>query len=101
MTNQIFVAEFRYGKPAITLVTIKKETPKQYQVESTKDLIGWVHFGRRIDKEHTACFDSMAEALRYLRGEARKHMRKLQVETSLARSQIASIEQMIEEQGND
>ena len=98
MRKIIYVAEFdKYGESLLAKMTAR-ETAKQYQVERSERVLGYLCVGRRINKGTRPCFDTELDALLWLAERAREYVRKCQVATSKARSRVASLEQMVEEQ---
>ena len=63
-----YIAEFRYGGPALTEITVRKETPKTVVVESSRKIIGhtttWP--GAVLRRESNRIFDTKRDAVAWL-----------------------------------
>jgi len=102
MSKTIYVPEIsKWGDLSLAKVMVAKETPKQYRVESVERVFGYSSIGRTVNKAGFPCFDIELDALLWLAERAREYVRKCQVATSKARSRVASLEQMIEEQDDE
>ena len=64
-----YVAEYKYGSPALYSVEIEKETEKTYMIVSSKTtkIYGWGYFPHRLNKDTYHVFDSIPEAIAYFR----------------------------------
>lgn len=96
----VYLADFHDGEPQLTRVEIVNQNSKTYltRQKSAGDILGNIPIVPIvISKEYVSVFDSILKALSYLHDAATAHVHLCQQKTAKARSQVASIEQLIEE----
>ena len=71
--KQIYIAEYRYDKPSLDIVSVDRETKLMYFVKDVKTLIGWrCTYSDRIHKEKYHCFFNFDDAIQFLIDSANK-----------------------------
>ena len=92
-----YVAGYSYGKSKIVKVTIKKETPKMYAIESHEKILGrFYYIPTRMHKDKYMFFDTMREAIEYLMVRCRKHKKDLNDSLSTAEEEIEGLNKALD-----
>lgn len=96
MMNRVFVAEFRYGTPFLSVVTCIKETTKTVSIErdSIDHLLGRNYLPGRLHKEKYYIAEDGRKAVYFLLEKAQGRLKSLQQEQAKMNSTVKMLQQL-------
>jgi len=93
--NVKYFAKITYGRPALTKLTIERETPKMLVIESTEDMIGRCYVGEMLRKDKQGLFDKMSDAIEWLISNMDKYIRDKHVMLDRMESDLKDLRDLL------
>jgi len=93
--NVKYFAKLTYGRPALTKLTIERETPKMLVIEGTEDMIGRCYIGELLRKDNDGLFDKMSNAIEWLISKMDKNIRDSRVELAKMDSDLKDLRYLL------